>query len=45
LRVLVEEWVDRARHVGLVPGFRPAAEFPNTASSLWPPELPLVTRA
>ncbi|OBH08277.1 hypothetical protein A5696_20330 [Mycobacterium sp. E2699] len=45
LRVLVEEWVDRAGHLGLVPGFRPVAGFPNTESSLWLPELPLVTRA
>jgi cytochrome P450 len=45
LRVLVEEWVDRAGHVGLVPGFRPAAGFPKTQSALWLPELPLVTRA
>ena len=45
LRVLVEEWVDRAGHVGLVPGFRPATGFPKTQSTLWLPELPLVTRA
>jgi cytochrome P450 len=45
LRVLVEEWVDRAGNVGLVTGFRPVAGFPNTQNSLWPPELPLVTRA
>jgi cytochrome P450 len=45
LRVLVEEWVDRAGHIGLVPGFRPAAGFPQTESSLWLPELPLTTRA
>jgi len=45
LHVLVEEWVDRAGHVGLVPGFRPVAGFPSTQNSLWPPELPLVTRA
>jgi hypothetical protein len=45
LRVLVEEWVDRAGHVGLVAGFRPAAGFPKTESALWLPELPLVTRA
>jgi cytochrome P450 len=45
LRVLVEEWVDRAGHVGLVPGFRPTTEFPATQSVLWLPELPLVTRA
>jgi cytochrome P450 len=45
LRVLVEEWVDRAGHLGLAPGFWPAAEFPQTQNSLWPPELPLVTRA
>ena len=29
LRVLVEEWVGRAGHVGLVPGFRPVAGFPR----------------
>ncbi len=45
LRVLVEEWVERAGHVELAPGFRPAAGFPLTESSLWLPELPLVTRA
>jgi cytochrome P450 len=45
LRVLVEEWVGRAGHLGLVPGFRPVAGFPETQSSLWLPELPLVTRA
>lgn len=45
LRVLVEEWVTRAGHLGLVDGFRPAAGFPATESSLWPPELPLVARA
>jgi cytochrome P450 len=45
LRVLVEEWVDRAGHVGLAPGFRPAAAFPATQSVLFLPELPLVTRA
>ncbi len=45
LRVLVEEWVERAGHLGLVPGFRPAAGFPQTESSLWLPELPLMTRA
>ncbi len=45
LRVLVEEWVDRAGHVGVVPGFRPEAEFPKTQSTLWLPELPLVTSA
>ncbi|MBV8863379.1 MAG: cytochrome P450 [Mycobacterium sp.] len=44
LRVLVEEWVDRAGHVGLVPGFRPVAGFP-AQSTLWLPELPLMTRA
>ena len=37
--------VDRAGHVGPVPGFRPAAEFPATQSVLFLPELPLVTRA
>ena len=45
LRVLVEEWVDRAGHVGLVPGFQPVAGFPATQSVLCLPELPLVTRA
>lgn len=45
LRLLVEEWVDRARHLGLVPGFRPATEFPATQAALWLPQLPLVTRA
>ena len=45
LRVLVEEWVNRAGDIGPAPGFRPAAGFPNTQNSLWPPELPLVTRA
>jgi hypothetical protein len=45
LRVLVEEWLDRAGHIGLAPGFRPTAEFPATQSVLWLPELPLVTRA
>ncbi|SPM37008.1 P450 heme-thiolate protein, partial [Mycobacterium rhizamassiliense] len=45
LRVLVTEWVDRAGHLGLAPGFRPVAGFPNTQNSLWLPELPLVTRA
>ena len=45
LRVLVEEWVGRAGHLGLVPGFQPVAGFPETQSSLWLPELPLVTRA
>jgi cytochrome P450 len=45
LRVLVEEWVDRAGRVGLVPGFWPVAEFPQTQNSLWPPKLPMVTRA
>ena len=45
LRVLVKEWVDRAADVGVVPGFRPVAGFPNTQNSLWLPELPLVTRA
>ena len=45
LRVLVEEWVDRAGHIELAPGFRPAVAFPTTQSVLWLPELPLVTRA
>jgi cytochrome P450 len=44
LRVLVEEWVYRAGHLGVVPGFRAAAGFPKTESTLWLPELPLVTR-
>jgi hypothetical protein len=45
LRVLVEEWVDRAGQLALVPGFWPAAEFPQTQNSVWPPRLPMVTRA
>jgi cytochrome P450 len=45
LRVLVEEWLDRAGHLGPAPGFRPAAGFPNTEDSLWLPKLPLVARA
>jgi hypothetical protein len=45
LRVLVEEWVGRAGHLGLVPGFRPVAGFPATQSVLCLPELPLVARA
>ncbi len=45
LRVLVEEWVDRAGHLGPVPGFRPVAGFPQTQSVLCLPELPLATRA
>jgi len=45
LRVLVEEWVDRAGHAELVPGFRPATEFPKTQSVMCLRELPLVTRA
>jgi hypothetical protein len=45
LRVLVEEWLDQAGHLELHPDFRPATEFPATQSALWPPELPLVTRA
>jgi cytochrome P450 len=45
LRVLVEEWVDRAAHLEPVPGFRPATEFPATQAALWLPQLPLVTRA
>jgi cytochrome P450 len=45
LRVLVEEWFDRAGHIGLVPGFRPVAGFPATQSVLCLPELPLLTRA
>lgn len=45
LRVLVEEWVNRAAHLGLVPGFRPVAGFPKTESSLWLPALPMVTGA
>ncbi len=45
LRVLVEEWVDRAAHLEPAPGFRPATEFPATQAALWLPQLPLVTRA
>lgn len=45
LRVLVEEWAERAGHLGLVPGFLPVAGFPNTEGTLWLPKLPLVTRA
>src|SRR3984957_6371552 len=45
LRVLVEEWLERAGHVGLAPGFRPAAEFPATQSVVYLPKLPLVTKA
>ncbi len=45
LRVLVEEWIDRAGHVGLAPGFQPAVGFPATQSVSWLPRLPLVTRA
>lgn len=45
LRLLVEEWVDRAGHLGLAPGFRPATGFPASQAALWLPELPLVTRA
>jgi hypothetical protein len=45
LRVLVEEWVDRAAGVRLVPGFRPATEFPATQAALWLPQLPMATRA
>ncbi|OBI79859.1 cytochrome P450 [Mycobacterium sp. 1245805.9] len=45
LRVLVEEWVDRAGHLGPAPGFWPVPGFPNTEDSLWLPTLPLVTRA
>jgi cytochrome P450 len=45
LRVLVEEWVDRAGHIGLVPGFQPTAGFPATQSVLCLPQLPLMTRA
>jgi len=43
--VLVEEWLERAGHVGLAPGFRPAAEFPATQSVVYLPKLPLVTKA
>jgi hypothetical protein len=43
--VVVEGWVDRAGHVGLVPDFRPVAEFPATQTALWLPQLRLVTRA
>jgi cytochrome P450 len=45
LRVLVEEWVDRAAHLRPFPGFRPTTGFPNTESVLCLPELPLVARA
>ncbi|ORW86753.1 hypothetical protein AWB92_25665 [Mycobacterium sp. IEC1808] len=45
LRVLVEEWLERAGHLGPAPGFRPTAGFPNTENSLWLPKLPLVARA
>jgi hypothetical protein len=45
LRVLVEEWVDRAGNVELVPGFRPVAGFPATESVLCLPQLPLVTNS
>jgi cytochrome P450 len=45
LHVLVEEWLDRAGHVGPVPGFQPAAGFPMTESVLSLPVLPLVARA
>lgn len=45
LHVLVEEWVERAGHVGLVPGFRPVTGFPATESVLCLPVLPLATRA
>jgi hypothetical protein len=44
LRVLVEEWLDRAGQVEPAPGFRPAVGFPATQSVSWLPELPLVTR-
>jgi cytochrome P450 len=44
LRVLVEEWVDRAADLGLAPGFRPVAGFPATESVLSLPALPLVAR-
>jgi Cytochrome P450 len=45
LRVLVEEWLDRAGHLGLVPGFRPATEFPATKNVVCLPKLPLAARA
>jgi cytochrome P450 len=45
LRVLVEEWLDRAGHLELVPGFRAVTEFPATQSVLSLPELPLVARS
>ena len=45
LRVLVEEWIDRAAHLGPAPGFRPATEFPATQAALWLPQLPMVTTA
>jgi len=44
LRVLVEEWLGRAGHVGLLPGFRPAVGFPATQSVSWLPALPLTPR-
>ncbi|OBI15625.1 hypothetical protein A5712_28005 [Mycobacterium sp. E2327] len=45
LRVLVEEWLDRAGDLGPAPGFWPVAGFPSTENSLWLPKLPLVARA
>jgi hypothetical protein len=45
LRVLVEEWLDRAAHLGPAPGFQAATGFPATQSVLWLPQLPLVPRA
>ncbi len=45
LDVLVEEWIDRAANIGLVPGFQPVAGFPTTEGSLWLPKLPLMARA
>ena len=45
LRVLVEEWVDRAGRMEPTPGFRPIAGFPATESVLSLQVLPLVVRA
>jgi cytochrome P450 len=45
LRVLVEEWVDRAGHLEPTPGFRPITGFPVTESVLCLQVLPLMPRA
>jgi cytochrome P450 len=45
LRVLVEEWLDRAGHLGLVPGFQAATAFPATETVLFLPELQLAAWA